>query len=100
MDDSFPIGNFVIDGYSTPYRFDRNANDGRIVLYIREDIPYPIATEKDPYKPWKTMINSHLSTQEKYLDLHSSKHEEVLILAGFSVGLNEQLCSPFVKVVI
>ena len=51
MDDSFAIGNFVIDGYSTPYRFDRNANDGRIVLYIREDIPYPIATEKDPYKP-------------------------------------------------
>ena len=31
IDDSFPIGSFVIDGYSTPYRKDRSANDGRVL---------------------------------------------------------------------
>ena len=28
--ETFPVGNFVIDGYSTPYRLDRNSNGGGI----------------------------------------------------------------------
>ena len=28
VDDSFPNGNFFIDGFSTLYRLDRNANGG------------------------------------------------------------------------
>lgn len=47
IDDEFPIGNFVIDGYNTPYWLDRNSNGGGILLYIREDILfYLIATNK------------------------------------------------------
>ena len=38
-DDSFPEGQFFIDGYHTPFRYDRNGNDGGILLYVREDIP-------------------------------------------------------------
>ena len=29
VDDSFPVGNFVIDGFSTPYRLDRDSNGGK-----------------------------------------------------------------------
>ena len=32
IDDSFPVGNFVIDGFSTPYQLDRDSNDGGIVV--------------------------------------------------------------------
>ena len=39
IDESFPIGNFLIDGFSTPIRSDRDANGGGIMLYVREDIP-------------------------------------------------------------
>ena len=39
IDNSFPVGNFVIDGFSTPYRLDRDSNGGGIMLYVREDIP-------------------------------------------------------------
>ena len=39
IDDSFPAGSFVIDGFSTPYRLDRDSNGGGIMLYVREDIP-------------------------------------------------------------
>ena len=39
IDDSFPNGNFLIDGFSMPYRLDRNSNDGRLMLFVREDIP-------------------------------------------------------------
>ena len=39
LDDSFPIDQFIISGYSKPYRLDRNRNGGGIIIYIREDIP-------------------------------------------------------------
>ena len=39
IDDSFPYGNFLIDGLITPYNFDRNSNGGGLKLFVREDIP-------------------------------------------------------------
>ena len=39
LDESFPIGQFLIDGYSVPFRLDRNENGGGILLYVRDDIP-------------------------------------------------------------
>ena len=38
IDSSFPSFQFHLEGYVTSYRFDRNANDGGILLYIRENI--------------------------------------------------------------
>ena len=81
-DDSFPVANFVIDGFSTPYRSDRDSNGGGIILYVREDIPSNLlATDEKnhigsfyvelslrnenwlincSYNPNKTMICNHL----------------------------------------
>ena len=42
LDDTYPVCQFYIDGYSTPYRFDRTSHGGGILLYIREDIPSKI----------------------------------------------------------
>ena len=39
IDDSFPISQFCIEGFSTPFRLDRNAHGGGILLYVRADIP-------------------------------------------------------------
>ena len=39
IDDSFPITNFLKDGFSRPYRIDRNSSGGGIMSYVREDIP-------------------------------------------------------------
>ena len=39
LDSSFPIGQFLIEGYSEPYRLDRNRNGGGVMIYVREDIP-------------------------------------------------------------
>ena len=39
VDYSFPIGNLLIDGFSTPYRSDRDSKGGGIMLFVREDIP-------------------------------------------------------------
>ena len=37
LDSSFPIGQFLINGYSEPFRIDRNSQGGGIMLYERED---------------------------------------------------------------
>ena len=35
----FPTAQFQINVFSCPYRLDRNAHGGGILLYVREDIP-------------------------------------------------------------
>ena len=35
LDESFPPSQFFLDGYSVPFRFDRNGNGDGILLYIR-----------------------------------------------------------------
>ena len=37
-DDSFHFENFLIGGFSKPYRLDRDSLGGCILLYVREDI--------------------------------------------------------------
>ena len=80
IDDSFPIGKFLINGFNPTYRLDRDLKGGGIMLYIREDIPLNlIAPDKEPieslyvelnlqnekylincsYNPHKTMIRNH-----------------------------------------
>ena len=39
LDESFPVVQFLMDGYSVPYRLDGDGNGGGILLYIRQDIP-------------------------------------------------------------
>ena len=39
IDESFPTSQFIIPGFTSPYRFDRTKGGGGILVYIREDIP-------------------------------------------------------------
>ena len=39
LDDSFPTAQFLLHGFSAPYRLDRNSKGGGILLYIRKDMP-------------------------------------------------------------
>ena len=49
IDDSFPIGNFLIHGFISPYRLDCDSKSGGIMLYIRADIPSNILIiDKEP----------------------------------------------------
>ena len=38
LNSSFLSAHFHMHGYTTPYRLDRNANGGGLLLYAREDI--------------------------------------------------------------
>ena len=39
LDNSFPVGQFLIDDYGPPIRLDRDIHRGGLMLFIREDIP-------------------------------------------------------------
>ena len=38
-DNTFPVSQFCVPGYSVPFRFDRTGNGGDIMLYVKEHIP-------------------------------------------------------------
>ena len=38
IDESFPSNQFLIEGFSTPFRADRNCHGGGLLLYVREGI--------------------------------------------------------------
>ena len=93
IDDSFPNRNFLIDGFSTPYGLDRNPNGGRLMLFVREDIPSNLVeAEAKPiegfyielnlpndkwllncsYNPRRDNIGNQLKALSDFLDSHSS----------------------------
>ena len=45
LDDSFPNAQFCIDGFSIPYRLDRDRNGGGLMIYVRNDIPSKMLTK-------------------------------------------------------
>ena len=58
LDNSFPEGQFLIPGYSSPYRFDRNCQWGGIILYVRENIPSKhLSIENQPIESFYIEIN-------------------------------------------
>ena len=94
--DSFPLGNFVIAGFSKPYRLDRDSLGGGILLYVRENIPTNlIEVETKPiesfyveinqrndkwlincsYNPHKNMIGNHPRALSEKLDLYSTSYD-------------------------
>ena len=39
LDNTFPVSQFHTDGFSIPYRLDRNRSGSGVIVYLREDIP-------------------------------------------------------------
>ena len=58
VDDSFPGGQSFLDGFGTPYRQNRNRNDGGIMLYIRNYIPAKVVSTDDmPIESFYVVLN-------------------------------------------
>ena len=46
LDETFLISQFLMDGFSKPYRFDRNKHGGGVMVYIRDTISSNILEKK------------------------------------------------------
>ena len=49
----------MINGFSIPFRLDRDRNGGDIFLYIREDIILKLLAEENTLKAFFVEINLH-----------------------------------------
>ena len=122
LDSSFPSGKFVIKGYSTPFRLDRNQNGGGLLLYVREDIPCKILKEYTPekpienlfveinlrsrkwllscsYNPKTNLIADHLHCIGRGIDFYSSNYDNFVVLGDLNTEISnsflEQFCASY-----
>ena len=116
IDESFPLGQFKVNGFNAPFRLDRNINGGGIMLFVREDIPAKlIASETPPveglyvevklrkqkwliscsYNPNKSMICQHMEALAKNMDLYSSTYENFIFLGDFNAGMEHSALKDF-----
>ena len=121
IDSSFPEAQFEIDGFTTPYRVDRDCHGGGILLYIRQDIPSKLLINLKisenlegvfvelnfrrkkwlvccSYNPQKSNITKHLDAIGKNLDLYSSWYINYLLLGDFNAEPSENAVIEFCKV--
>ena len=45
LDETFTKSSFLIDGFSAPFRLDRNRKGGGIIIYVRSDILSKLLTK-------------------------------------------------------
>ena len=64
-DNSFPDGQFFLDGFGTPFRLDRNRNAGAIILFFRNDIPAKVFSTAD--RPIETFYAELNFRKKKWL---------------------------------
>ena len=116
LDSSFPDGQFLIPGYSSPYRLDRNCRGGGTMLYVREDIPSKLLlSDNQPiegfyieinlrkkkrllcgsYNPNRDNIGNDLDSLSRNLALYSSTYENYIIIGDFNIEADSKEMSSF-----
>ena len=116
LDSSFPEGQFLIPGYSSPYRLDRNCRGGGVMLFVREDIPSKLLLIDNQaiegfyfetnlrkkkwllcgsYNPNRDNIGNNLDSLSRNLALYSSTYENYTIIGNFNIEADSREMSSF-----
>ena len=116
LDDTFPDGQFFIEGYKEPIRLDRNRNGGGLLCFIHDDldckeIKSHKLTKKTEgifiklnirntkwlimggYNPDKKNIENFLECIGKELDRFLPQYENLLLLGDF----NSEMCEEHME---
>ena len=116
VDDSFPYGQFFLDGSGTPFRLNRNQNGGGIMLSIINDIPAKVVSRDGRpiesfyvqlnfrkkkwlliflYNPKHSNRESHLDSLSKSIDSLSSKYDNFILLGDFNSCMEDSPMKAF-----
>ena len=91
-DDTFPVGQLCIDGYSTPYCLNKTSHGGGILLYIREDIPSKMLKFDQVQNNFEVFFVEINLRKEKWLLSHSYNPNRKSIVnheKNISTGLDQ-----------
>ena len=121
LDASFPSSQFILDGFTPPYRLDRTQHGGGIMRFIREGVPSKhlnagtsfeienllvdinLRSKKwlipGSYNPHLNSIQNHLVQLSKTFDFYSSKYENFIVLGDYNAEMTsthmEEFCSVY-----
>ena len=117
LNDTFPSGQFLMNGYQALFRLDRNENGGGLLLYLRDHIPckkiiidfmpvmeaivIEINLKKrkwlliGSYNPHKDMIRSHLNSIGNKLNELCIKYENFILFGDFNSEMHEDAMNVF-----
>ena len=121
IDESFPSAQFIIPGFSTPFRYDKSNDSGGLLLYVRKDIPAKIIkfeNSKDniqllfteinlfkktwligcSYNPHKSMISSHLTVLSLCLDKFTQQYENIILMGDYNCDPNHTEMADFCEI--
>ena len=118
LDDSFLSAQFLLNGFSKPYRLDRCLNGSGILLYILDDIPSCLLSNSNKtesifveinfrkkkwlictcYNPLKSNISNHLHHLGKGLDNYVGNYDNILLLGIFNSEFLETCFNDFCDV--
>ena len=118
FDSSFPSAQFDLEGYATPYRLDRNANGGGILLYTRQGIPSKLLNTDlsiqrffveirlrkkkwllySSYNPKRNLIANHLNCTGRNLDSQLGQYENFILMGDFNVETNDTTMKNFSEI--
>ena len=115
-DDSPPTRQFLRERFTTPYTFDQNGLDGRILVYIREDIPSELIStnfsNRDgfflalnlktkkwvlycSYNPHNNFIETNMDSIGKVIDSLSARYENFILIGDFNVEESDTITKDF-----
>ena len=86
LDDSFPAAQFLLHGFSAPYRLDRNSKGGEILLYVTEYIPSRLLNSKS--KTGIETIFVEINLRKRKLFLHCSYNPNKNLISNHRECLN------------
>ena len=120
LDESFPLNQFLIEGYTNPYRLDVNGRSGGLLVYVNENIhsrtkndfklnkdlqivPVEINLRKTKwmvfsiYRPPKQCLNYFISKLSEIIDFYTRTYENILLMGDFNAEPNIPVIKPFME---
>ena len=106
IDETFPSRQFYTEGFTPPYRLDRNCHGGGILVYVREDIPSKLIEMNSsvesisielnsrkkkwlvncPYNANNSNICDYLRSLGKSLDTLLTHYDKLFLMRNFNAG--------------
>ena len=112
IDNTFPVSQFCVPGYSVPFRLQRIGNGGGIMLHAKEHMCCRMLSkftfEKEiegfaieinlpkvkrllvcSYKPRFCHLPVHLNSIDKAIEFCSKRYDKILIAGGFNAQVSD-----------
>ena len=120
LDDTYTTNQFMIEGFASPFRADRNAHGGGLLIYVRDNIPSKILYNHslpdnveaifielnlkkgkwllmEGYNPHKDSIFYFLSHVSKEIDANMKNYENLILIGDFNAVNSDLSLTEFLR---